>query len=1196
MEINNHISELDILLNLEYQLANHHWTDIYQMMADLSVAIYNNIDSIATSQEKYPLIGKLAIFVQVCRKESMGSMDTYSQKMLTGYLYGRIKTDIPIEKLKHFSKYLIVIKDVDSNGQITINEEWASILSSPWGIPMKREESLAKVDQGHANSNEVNTGKSGSTAVRVSKAMTDAERRLEQFWFELTSDKFDYQYFWRNKIDTATYEELKNRLKECIAENKRGFAKRYALVIALYISEWYKREYNGNDGNPNAIKAIGLSCRPEEIWNNCNFHDNYLSGQKNNRYLDSLYVLGGLPLNYLIHKQFNKIFKEISVAYKEREDEEKLQSNIFINNNTLQDSMRSQWGSLHMFFGALMNGDYPFAASDFDKEPFRTFISRLEEWQPMRKKFSIEWIIEGNLNVDMFRRRMRLYVTPEHNGERNKSISYGRLSMWGIHSDVQSFRLYIAYNDEDPEGHENELEYLTFYNTHDNYFTAQMSRNWYSFAKIPDGVINKVTLYVKSGYRFKEVFSEEYENYLQLYETNQYSVLSSRKSDLSSYVLLPYSIKVLEPINEEFKKKYFVEDGVPFKLVKIINRVKIETEDGEAHEFYRKEEDIFVINVPFFNEISYRKDFLLSYFFTNDEGEIEEERMSVLFNKKYIAVLNYAESHRPEFINPKNYSLEYKSKQDGYYYPWTDDDQPSAGRLRIRITYHNFQTTQDYLYVPTQDKPVIRDCKNSEVKIDSDLILKEQPQGLIKCEGNEGQYHLYHDSENYNIRKDCYNVSVVCGNGYVEIPVYRARDVEEMYFDGQLVKTSDYSKRESSDAEVPFLLKDHITIRKIDKNGVNYYNLKDDKLDYLDFNFEDDSSSIKNHFRVSHGSEKIAIDYYYCKEPFIATGNALNVKDNSQNYLFYYWSMKPNEGPVLISAAEEGYVRFNSRYAYLKEGIIFQSLAPGLKPTDYYAPVLLGKWNSSKFEELAPCCFNIATKFNTPFRIFEPIFEYVKDTDSRLEDLAITFMLNGPSCLSTEEKIDALIRFSHEMYFSWPFLNRYSWKLIQARLFEKIPQKERYHISKEKEGQLKELYRGLAKDVFLKCGNGLSYENKAALNEFAEIFWKHSNEAGYLFPAINDERWNGYDKTGKNVAWKVGGKTLEEQAVTFMRPFRKAGSKIVGFTYLENKKYQGENYRSIKKITSFLRMLYADEHSFIKILSFLKQYLFDYNH
>ena len=401
------------------------------------------------------------------------------------------------------------------------------------------------------------------------------------------------------------------------------------------------------------------------------------------------------------------------------------------------------------------------------------------------------------------------------------------------------------------------------------------------------------------------------------------------------------------------------------------------------------------------------------------------------------------------------------------YYPWTDSDQPSAGRLRIRITYHDFQTTQDYLYVPTKNKPITRDCQNSVVKIDSDLILKGQPQGLRKCEENEDQYCLYHDSDNYDIRQDCYNVDVVCGIGYVKIPVYRARNLEEVYFDGQLVKTSDFSNRESSNVEVPFLLKDHITIRNIDKYGVNYYNLNEDKVDYVDFNFDDDSSSIKNHFRVSHGSEKNAVDYYYCKEPFMTAGNALNVKDNSQNYRFYYWSMKPNEEPVLISASEEGYVRFNTNYAYLKEGIIFQSLAPGLKPTDYYAPVLLGKWNSSKFEELAPSSFNIAAKFHTPFRIFEPIFDYIKDTDSKLEDLAITFMLNGPSDLSTDEKMDALIRFSHEMYFSWPFLNRYSWKLIQARLFEKIPQMERYLINKEKEAQLKELYRGLAKNVFM---------------------------------------------------------------------------------------------------------------------------------
>lgn len=1196
MEINKNISELDILVNLEYQLANHHWTDIYQMMADLAVAIYNQIDSISDAKEDYPLISKLADFVQKCRKDTRGSMDTYFPKMLSGYLYGRIKTDIPITDLKHFAKYLIAIKDVDDSGCITINEEWSSILSSPWGVPMEKEESVNNQKQVNENVTEVNKDNSKAEVIRISKAKTDAERRLEQFWFKLTSGRFDYQYFWRNKIDTDTYEELKNRLKECISENKRGFAKRYALVIALYISEWYKREYNGNDGNPNAIKAIGLSCRPEEIWNNCNFRDNYLSGQKNNRYLDSLYVLGGLPLNYLIHKQFNKIFKEISIAYKEKEDEESLQNNIFINNNTLQDSMRSQWGSLHMYFGTLMNGDYPFAPSDFGKEPFQTFISMLEEWQPMRKKFSIEWIVEGNMNVDMFRRKMRLYVTPELNGERNKSISYGRLSMWGIHSDVQTFRLYVAYNDMKPEEHEDELEYLTFYNTHDNYFTAQMSRNYYSFTKIPGKVINKVTLYVKSGYRFKEVFSEEYENYMQLYETSQYSVLSSRKSDLASYVLLPYSTKVIEPQNEEYGRKYFIEGGDSFKLIKITNRVKIKTEDGETHEFYRKDEDIVVFNVPFLNKISYQKDYLLKYFYTNDDGELEEENVSVLFNKKYITVWNYAESHRPELITPDKYTLEYKSKKDGYYYPWTDTDQPPMGKVRIRITYHDFQIKQDYLYIPTEGNPIVRDCQNSIIKINRALSLREQPKGLIEYHSDDECYCFYNDDSNYDIRQDLYILHILCGNGYVEIPVYRAINLEEMYFDGVWNKTINNSKNEAICTEVPFLLKDHITIRKIDKNGVSYYKLKDDKISYIDFGFEDDASSIKKQVRLSHGSEKFAIDYYYCKESFVTIGKMLHVKDNPNNYLFYYWSMKPKQEPILISSSEDDYVKLDSDYACLKEGIIFQSLKTGLKPTEYYAPILLGKWDTSKFEELAPCCFNIAAKYHTPFRIFEPIFEYIKDTDSRLEDLAITFMVNGPKELSTDEKMDALVRFSHEMYFSWPFLNRWSWKLVQARLFDKIPQMERYFINKEKEHQLKEIYRGLAKNVFIRCGKGLSFENKKALNEFADIYWKHSKEAGYLFPSINDERWNGYDKTGKNIIWKVGGKTLEEQAVTFMRPFRKAGSKIVGFTYLENKKYQGENYRSIKKITSFLRMLYTDEQAFVKILAFMKEYLFDYNH
>ena len=48
--------------------------------------------------------------------------------------------------------------------------------------------------------------------------------------------------------------------------------------------------------------------------------------KKNNMYLFSMYVLGGLPIRYLTNKRFKDIFKEISSAYKKKEDEEQSQT------------------------------------------------------------------------------------------------------------------------------------------------------------------------------------------------------------------------------------------------------------------------------------------------------------------------------------------------------------------------------------------------------------------------------------------------------------------------------------------------------------------------------------------------------------------------------------------------------------------------------------------------------------------------------------------------------------------------------------------------------------------------------------------------------------------------------------------------------------------------------------------------------
>lgn len=1196
MENSDQTKELDILVNLEYQLSNHRWSNMYQMMADLCADIYPIINEINLNKDNYPLLSKLAKFIKECQIETRGNLDTYSSKMQSGYLLGRIDSFFTISELKHFAAYFIAISSVDDNAAITLNTEWTDILSSPWGVPME-EQKVSPIDT-HKNvlSSELQQSTTQAKTERSSKAKSEAERRLEDFWYNIVnSRKYDPQYFWRNKITTEEYNELKNRIKECVYESKRGFTKRYARVIALYIAEWYKREYNGNDGKQNAIKAIGLSCRPEEIWNNCNFPNNYLSGQKNNRYLDSLYVLGGLPINYLIHKKFNSVFKEIQSVYKQKENEEDLQGNIFINNNTLQDSMRLQWGSLHMYFDVLMNEGYPFAEEDYDKLPFQVFIKYMEEWRPLRKKFFIEWIIEGNSKVEMFRRKMRLYVTPEIKGERNKSIRYERLSFKQINIRQKSLRLYVAFNDEDPEESEEDLEYLTFYNTYDGYFTAQMPRNYYTFKRIPNGIIHKVTLYFKDGWRYKDVYTEEYEDFIQLYETNHYSTLSSKKFDAQSYVFMPYSTKVVTPADLECKPVYFDEGGEAFKLIKIINSITIEEADGTKRHFYRRDEDILIVVIPQFHDIAYNEQLKFKYTYSNDKEENVTTNVPILFNKENLLVINVGDSHDEIFLQPQDYVLEYKSNEDGYYHQWTDNDTPSAGLIKVRISYHDIQSKEEFLYMAVKKEPIIRDCNNATIKIDKSLTLKERPEGLLYSEEDVEGFTCYKDNPYADCEQDCYLLKVNCGNGYVEIPVFRSLNMEELYYDGKPVKKYTLNDTVVRSTEIPFLLRKHYDVRRIDKNGVQRYNLKNDEVNYLDFNFTDDSeSSIKGSVRVDHGKDKLTICYYYCKNTFELAKDIIHVDGNPGEYEFYYWSMNPNDAPELISTPDVGIIKLDTRYVNSPRGIIFQSLATELKPTDYYAPILLGKWPTSKDDKLPRACFEIAAKYHTPFRIFEPVFDYIKETDSKLEDLAMTFMAQETKEMPTEEKIATLIRFSHEMYFSWPFLNRYTWKNMPSRIFEKIPQMERYFISKEKAQLLKEMYRNIAKNLFLNCGQGFSYENKKSLTEFSEVYWSHNTVPGYHFPNINDDRWNGFDKRGSNIVWKVGGKHLEEQAVTFMRPFSKSGSKVVGFTYLENKKFQGEEYRSIKKITAFLRMLYTDEQSFIKIMAFLKEYLFDY--
>jgi hypothetical protein len=1232
---NNYKSELDILVVLEHQLACHLWSDMFQMLEDTAVMIYHQVDFIVNNKNDFPVLYELASQIQQWKVQSKGSLDTYSSKVLSGYLYGRIKDSYSYEDLKRLSKYFIAIKDINKEAGIVLDEDWSVVLLSSWGVPKLDDSENKHKKEQNLPSEPIQTSNDEEKRTVVSIAKTNNELLLERFWNKLTCRSFDYQYFWRNKINSKQYNELKSLIKSCAFENKCGFEKRFGRAIALCIAEWYKREYNGNDGRSNAVKELNLSCNPKIIWTNSGLPDNFLYGQQNNRYLDSLYVLGGLPINYLIHKQFNKVFKEIQTVYKQKESDEVLQSNVFINNNTLQESTRTQWGSLHMYFDALMSDDYPFADEDREEEPFRTFISNLQEWNPMRKKFSIEWIVDGNQDVEIFRRRMRLYVTPEYNGERNKSISYGRMSRWGVTTKTQFFRLYALFNNMPPA----EIsDFITFHNTYDGYFVGRLNHNYFTFNHLPSGKIFKVTLYIEADGKVKDIYSFDVNPYLQLYETDKYSVLSSCKSDGQSYALLPYDTKVANIKENEYGGKYFAESGDPYKLIPINGSITFKDEDEEDVYMVSKDHDIGINVLPHHNDISYLENDLCTHHYFSSEEEHFEDKIAVLMSKNDLTFTLYEKDQKPCKISKEDVILEYKKSTDTYYHKWTDEDYP-IGMIKIKASYGvlTAQTTVFSLCSPKIS--FIRDCEKCLIEFDKAIPLLEVPKGLKLIDD-----HTFKDDKNYRKEIDTFVFKIGAYEDYIDLPVYRAFTVVELYRDREFFQYGDIDS--SHWITVPFLLKNHFSLRSVSNSGVVRQNLKNSTFNYLDFAFDDDESPEETFEDVG------PISFSYTKELNAGQNNIIFASSsNIKDYHFYYWSMKEEDGPKEIQLTDfNGFIQLQLSDVETRHGMIFQSLMDNVCPKQYYAPIIHSSWGDARQQEkIREQCFIIAAYYKTPFRIFAPIYSYLKGTDSELVDLAVRYMfpidtdnsaedkfheimnsfltkLNGNEMArmasrnifvggqSIDERLRTLIRFSHEMYFSWIFLNRKTWKEMPKRFVDNryIPitinaHKNKPFISKmltesfykgdsEHQTLIKEYLRKSAERLFLMCDIRESSENHNSLINIVNAYWGHQNDKGYRFPAFNNSRWYGYDEAGNKI-WNDHKDDLPEKAVCFMRPkpIRRTKIGIIGFTNLENAKRQGEEVRNVQYIISFLRKLYSDKDSFIQIEQFLIKNLYTYN-
>ena len=122
-----------------------------------------------------------------------------------------------------------------------------------------------------------------------------------------------YKYIWQWRITAQEYDAICKFVEVCKHFDKdhkskliSGSQYKSIFIIVAYIAERYKREWNGNDGEENALIQIGLEDKAKQIAQ-AYFRDRsdthifrHNNGTGPHEYLESLRMEGGLPVKYIV--------------------------------------------------------------------------------------------------------------------------------------------------------------------------------------------------------------------------------------------------------------------------------------------------------------------------------------------------------------------------------------------------------------------------------------------------------------------------------------------------------------------------------------------------------------------------------------------------------------------------------------------------------------------------------------------------------------------------------------------------------------------------------------------------------------------------------------------------------------------------------------------------------------------------------
>lgn len=879
---------------------------------------------------------------------------------------------------------------------------------------------------------------------------SEAENSLKECWNELFSGNrsFKFPYLWENKMSNSEYSQLKVLLKEaCPAKNQARFIQNHGKKIALFVSEWFKREYSGRDTGGDAFSEIGLdSNKAQKIWET-DFFKKYIDefvyktgGESGTyRWKFSLYVLGGFPIFYA---KDNDTWKRLCRKIWEQfrcEDVQQNQMNEdidFVNNIVIRQSLSNDSGSLAKYLERFVEDKtLPIADEDRELSEFKRFEESLKLGQTAYKIFNTEWFISYSPSKEFpcMDRWMELTLKGDLYFIRSQNSWWSHLSeeylvKKGLKNseEVLSFSLCVRFN-----GDNSDLRELFTFSKDvvTSSYLCYGCSNKKLVKDFPECDIKSIEVVVKTSKnpnagdcQIIPLEKIEIPDFIQLYKVDKglYHWSSKKKYDVKTALLFNSSKYDLDPKVDNVASKRFVGEDTVYSWVDIEGEVTISGDKGKKKSFYNRDNGMELLfkacpSIQYAEGGNHKVEMV-----ENDE----KSTITLFGGKEWLKVLWY--TSKDDMKNgvkstdvTDNATLSYKDKNNNEWKEWSDD--VPQGIMTIKVGYGGRSEEEKVYYLPSFSSSEIihRNITRNgpldprKIYFNSKVENIATPKATIPNNNN-----AFHWNKTNNLI-----FKIGTNNRYVTFEVFPPINKQEVIFNG--------CKLDSDFKKIPYALRSDFIIKDVSAKGVKVMCLGNKEFDVSKSLYMQLDNDVEE--RPTEAITGVNCDFYLWDNRIYARedNNRFYVrnKELQKEFKFYFCSLHDFK-------VEQIDVTFNSDGRMSlpdlngKKGFVFQSLK-NCKPC-YFAELFKveggGKWtfNDDELRNNPYGFFKVAKEHHITFRLFDPLYETLKDDEKLIGLFFKCASDNGKE--NDIESFSALERFSKEFYFDWRLLSPQKWR------------------------------------------------------------------------------------------------------------------------------------------------------------------------